>query len=110
MEKQAVVVAIHGPAIFRLLQMELVVEGELIDLASSGGDPAGLLLQQLLRASALTHQRVQLKIRMPRQCDPERHLSTGPGGGNAPVAKAIRAHLQLARQEREAVRMDGVRP
>ena len=60
MEEQAVVVAIHDPAVFRPLQMELVVEGELGDLARLGGDLAGLLLQQLLRASPLAHQRVQL--------------------------------------------------
>ena len=46
--------------------MELIVEGELGDVAGPGGDPAGLLLQQLLRASVLTHQRIQLKIWMPR--------------------------------------------
>ena len=55
MEEQAVVVAVYGPAIFRLLRMELVVEGELGDVAGPGGDPSGLLLQQLLRAGALAH-------------------------------------------------------
>ena len=48
MEKKAVVVAIHDPAVFRPLWMELVVEGELGDVAGPGGNPACLLLQQLL--------------------------------------------------------------
>ena len=90
--------------------MELIVEGELGDIAGPGGDPAGLLLQQLLRASALTHQCVQLKIRMPRQRDLERHLSTSTGGRNPPLMETIRARLQPPCQPREAVWRDGARP
>ena len=60
MKKQAEVVTSHDPAVLHPLRVELVMEGELGDLASSGGNPAGLLLQQLLLAGLLAHQRVQL--------------------------------------------------
>ena len=109
MEEQAVGVTVHGPAVFRPLRMELVAEGELGDVAGPGGDPAGLLLQELLRTGPLAHQCVQLQVQMPGQREPERHLSTGTCGGDAPLAKLVRPHLQPTHQAREAARLDEVR-
>ena len=43
-KKQAVVVTGHDPAVFCLLWVELVMEGELGDVAGPGGNPSGLLL------------------------------------------------------------------
>ena len=94
MQKQAVVVASNDSAIFSLLRVELVMEGEPGDVAGPGSDPDGLLLQLLLRARPLAHQCIQLEVQVPRQREEERHRGAGTSSGDAPLMKPVRPHLQ----------------